>query len=341
MGFYSSVRDFPNGMPEEILLRLCNQRYIDKGVAPKRYGISEMYSQGRVIREYSGFPEWLPLCVNMDHGAGDYSHVLKSEIEMDSYAYLAFSRHKRDVFRRCSDKPCYQIPHPFTLYRRINDVRVDEKAYGTISFPAHSSSDIKCNFDVNAYIGVLKTLPVDMQPVSVCLFSLDVLSGMHIPFIEAGIPVYTAGNISDIRFVDRYYDILHRFKYATSNCSGSYVYYSVEMGIPFSIVGEPVAYFNEGNIDWKMGDFDLPETFSKDTECFNGIHREITECQKRVVQDCFDCSEALSGDELRSLLYKALRAKRFAIGDSIKGLRRIVRKKIISHGKTSGGIWDV
>ena len=84
-------------MNEVDLIRICQQKGIDKGVAPKQYGITEMYSQGCLIREYAGFPCWLPLCVCADHGAGD-PHVLKSEKDNDAYAMLAFSKAKKHFF---------------------------------------------------------------------------------------------------------------------------------------------------------------------------------------------------------------------------------------------------
>lgn len=327
-------------MNEEDMIRLCQQKGIDKGVAPKQYGITEMYSQGRIIRDYAGFPDWLPLCVCSDHGAGADVRVLNSEKENDAYAMLAFSNRKKRLYEAECSKPCYQIPHPFVWYRRKHNITRLEDAKGTIAFPAHSSFDVDCNFDIDRYIGFLKGLPEEMQPVSACIFSVDVLKGMHLPFMAAGIPVCTAGHISDIRFVERYYDILRRFKYSTSNIAGSYMFYSIEMGIPFSLCGETVSLYNQGNTDWRMGAYGLPTDFKRETSVCAGIHLTITPEQQRLVDTYFNMDGAVSPEQLKSILYKAWKCRNHPYLDAMTGLRRLAKRKLKGMFLGRRGLWE-
>lgn len=326
-------------MNEVDLIRICQQKGIDKGVAPKQYGITEMYSQGCLIREYAGFPCWLPLCVCADHGAGD-PHVLKSEKDNDAYAMLAFSKAKKHFYDEECSKPCYHIPHPFVWYRRKHNIKRRNDANGTIAFPAHSSADVDCRFDIDKYIQFLKGLPEEMQPVSACIFSVDVLNGMHKPFIEAGIPVYTAGNISDIRFVERYYDILSRFKYSTSNEPGSYLFYSIEMGIPFSLCGGTVSHYCHGNIDWDFGYFNLPTAFVRETSVCIGIHTAITPEQQNLVDRCFDDDGCITPEQLRDVLYMAWKNRSHPYLHAINGLRRLAKRKATEIFVGKRGLWE-
>ena len=66
----------------------------------------------------------------------------------------------------------------------------------------------------------------------------DVLQGHHAIFEQAGFEVVTNGYIGDFDFVEIFYDTIRRFRYTTSNHTGSYAYYSLEMGIPFFLYGK-------------------------------------------------------------------------------------------------------
>ncbi len=56
-------------------------------------------------------------------------------------------------------------------------------------------------------------------------------------FISKGYKVVTAGNPHDNTYTQKFYAILKNYKYTMSNLIGSYTFYSVEMGIPFSLYG--------------------------------------------------------------------------------------------------------
>lgn len=318
------------GMSESELMAVCGQKHIDKGCFPKQYGISEMYSQGKIFREYSGFPSWLPLNVCADHGAGD-TDIFKSELENDAYAMFSFGAEKCAAYRAASVKPCYRVMHPFVWYRRYHGISQDINARGTIAFPAHSVGDVRCDYQVEQYINDLKSLPEQMQPVCVCLFTIDVLHGKHKPFMERGLPVYTAGNISDIRFVDRFYEILRHFKYATSNDSGSCLFYSVEMGLPFSLYGGGVSFVNEGNDDVSRGKLEEFEYERRGRLYFSGINLETTPLQRDYVLNYFFGGEdPLSPAEMRRILFAAWKKRNKILRDVFTGLRKLV-KRVVFH----------
>lgn len=314
------------GMSEAELLAVCIQKNADKGVAAKQFGISEMYSQGKIFREYSGFPSWLPLNICADHGAGG-AEVLRSELENDAYAMFSFGSEKCIAYRTVSEKPCFRVMHPFVWYRRNNGIAQAADARGTIAFPAHSLADVQCDYQIEQYIKALKALPAHMQPVCVCLFTIDVLQGAYKAFIEQGIPVYTAGNISDVRFVDRYYNIIRHFKYATSNAPGSCLFYSVEMGLPFSIYGGDVTYVNYGNGDVPLGKLNEFEYEKRCNAYFSGINTEITVQQRDYVLNYFFGGETpISPREMRKILFAAWFMRDKKLQDVIKGLRRLFKR---------------
>ncbi len=313
------------GYDEKKLLSLCDRKNANTGDAKWRYGVSEQYSQGRIYREYAGYPSWLSLYAYSDHGIGN-PEVEKHELENNAPVMFVFCDEKLANYKNQSSKPCYKVAQPLIWWRKQHNITQAKDAKGTIAFPSHSTPDSNCLFDVDKYVDELKQLPEDMQPVCVCLFMSDVDNGLYKKFIERGIPVYTAGNVWDIRFVERYYNILRHFKYATSNFFGSYIFYSVEIGIPFSILGEKVSFYNVSNKNLPLGVEDISKCEAA-SDIFRGIHREITEGQMAFVNRYINDEDCLSRKEMRRLLYKACFKRGRIINDLFRLLKRKIRKK--------------
>ena len=164
-----------------------------------------------------------------------------------------------------------------------------------------------------------------MHPVCVCLFMTDVLNGLYKPFIENGISVYTAGNASDIRFVDRYYDIIRHFKYTTSNMVGSYLFFGIELGLSFSLYGAPATYFNVSDPNFEKGKMtDVSEKERAASKLFEGIHQNISEEQKQFVLKSVVPNDYLTSHEMHEIFYKAYKKR----GNIWKDLFRAVKNTI-------------
>ena len=267
------------GCSEEELLRLCDEKYANKGNAKWLYWPSEVYSFGKYYREQAFYPSFLPLHIYSMHGMEPKVTTYNHELNNNSEAMFVFSKEKQQAFMEKSKKPCYIITPPLIWYRRHHKIKQDKNAKGTIVFPCHSIPTEETIFDLPNFISTIKSLPEDMQPVCVCLHMHDINKGQHKVFLENNIPVYTAGNAFDIKYAQRFYNILKHFKYACSNLIGSYTFYSIEMGIPFSLIGDKPDYFNHGNDQIPLGKVEIKTNpvFKK------GINKTITDEQKKYV----------------------------------------------------------
>jgi hypothetical protein len=95
----------------------------------------------------------------------------------------------------------------------------------------------------------------------------DINKGRHKFFLDSNIPVYTAGNSSDIRFIERLYSIIKNFNYTTSNYLGTITFYSIEMGIPFFIYGSKQVDINKSDENFPLGL--IKEKNNKDLDFLN------------------------------------------------------------------------
>lgn len=294
-------------MNEKELLELCtNKAKISFQIVTSPFWTAEIYGFGKYIREYGHYPSFLPLCIYTDHGPGRIDHPYKHELESVAPSQLYHSPISVLRWNEVSKKPGYCFLSPFVYYRRKNGINISNNAKGTIAFPAHTTRLIDEVSDINNYIDQLLKMPEEFKPVSVCLHMHDINKGRHKNFLNRNIPVVTAGNTSDYRFPERFYDILRKYKYATSNLVGSYTYYAVEMGIPFSVYGEKQKFINHSDQNIIFGEYDPykeSESYRAIYDLFNGLNRSITPEQKKLVETDLGIFDGIGRKKMAKVLY--------------------------------------
>lgn len=327
------------GYTSQELLNLCSQHHVNWGLAPWKYWPAEIYSFGRHIRSYACYPRLLPLYCYAGHGVSSACvEILPHELENDACVQLYYSPYIASLFKKVSDKPCYCVLAPFVWYRKKNNICISSNARGTLAFPSHSTPDIDLSSDIEEYIQELKNLPAKYQPVCVCLHMHDINKGQHHIFLKHGIPVYTAGNASDIRFAERWYDLIRNFRYTTSNLIGSYVLYSIEMGIPFFIYGKEPKYYNKSNDNLPKGDYLYHnDAYVRIYKIFNKISDIITDEQKIFAEKNLGVYDSVSRFKMAKILYMAYFKQSNIKQDTLIAikilLKRTHKRTILLHKK--------
>lgn len=324
------------------LLEICNNDNRSEQ-SNWRYWPTELYGIGKWVRKYGFYPEKLPLYVYSDHGVTlRRTQLPEHELNNDAPYMLIHSPDKLKCWKELSSKPAYGLFSPFVFYRRNNKIKLSSDAKGTLAFPGHSSKNIEDMLNPQDYISDLKNLPDKFKPISICLHMHDINKDKHLPYMEAGFEVFTAGHNYDNRFTERFYDILKKFKYTTSNFIGSYTFYSVEMEIPFFLYGAKTKLYNLNNKDMPQGHINEEELYPEYKEA-NALFRYdrfaniITDEQKKFVEQELGITHGISRLKMSYLLYSAWLKKGGLIKDLIAPIIRrprllfqylgIIRKK--------------
>jgi tetratricopeptide (TPR) repeat protein len=221
---------------------------------------------------------------------------------------LVLNRRRLQAWNEKSSIPAAILGAPFVHYRKLMQIEKDIAANGTVAFPAHSTDLMDAVFDIDGYCKLLKSLPVEFHPITICLHADDLARKKDEIYKKYGFNIVTAGPkyVPGFEFVQKFYEILRSHKYATSNQIGSYSFYAVEMNIPFFILGESAYIENSGDItlpsrysilDHPMGVFA--------TAMFPGPTQVISEEQKKFVEEELGVHDCLSGIELRQLLLES------------------------------------
>ena len=291
-------------MTEEELLALAEDRPVPK----EPFESAICYGMGKWLKRYAGYPETLPLCVETDHGPSLHDKPTSTEVKSAAPIMLFHGARLAAVWKNMTNRPCAVMGSPFVYYRKMNGIEIKKEAKGTVAFPAHTTPLIESRVDWKKYCEELKQLPKMYQPVTVCLYWLDILKGYHRIYMDAGFPVVTAGHIYDEKFTERFYEILSNHRYATSNLIHSSTLYAVEMGLPFFLYGQQVSYYNYGdpNVPKELySPSQMHQTYNKANQLFSKLSNEITQEQKDFVEAELGIHTALSKRQIRLLLWKA------------------------------------
>lgn len=270
------------------------------------YWTAEAYGFGRILRAYGFYPAFLPLCVDTDHGPQLFYRLLETELETNSPCILVHNRAALQQWKHESSKLCHVMSSPSVLFRRRHRIEQSPEAKGLLFFPAHSTDHVEERTSMDQYIELLHTAPTEFGPVAVCLYWVDVVKGRHWPFLAAQIPVFTAGHPFDRRFMERFYGILRHFRYTASNELGSYAFYAVEMGVPFSLCGPSPTFWNTGDKNVPTGLYEEPSDLQPIKEIFASWNHNITAEQKQFALSLLGQDAVPSRGKMCFWLYRSL-----------------------------------
>lgn len=224
-------------MTDAELEQACEEKFA--GASQWTHWTSELYSLGRCLRIWTGYPEFFPLFVYSDHGVGLHSHLFPHEIENPARLHLTWNPVKEQRNASADHKRVIQVIHPWISYRQQRGIARVQSPRGTLVFFMHGTDAVQWQgHDSEEYFKQLRELPDALQPVVLCLHMHDIRAGMHKKLRSYGFPIVTAGNTMATDFVDRFYGLIKGFSYATAQTWGSYAAYCVELGVPFFFLGE-------------------------------------------------------------------------------------------------------
>ncbi|WPP53315.1 hypothetical protein [Catalinimonas niigatensis] len=217
----------------------------------KKRNYIEWYGMKKGFLSYLGLPVFLPLKAHLQHGAGMiYRNDMPDPLVLETpnqNVFLCNSYQKRICEQFLPDKDIYIIGSIFPLYRQAKGIVQDENAEGTLFFPAHSTESVSVLDNVEKNLSILNNLPEYLRPLKVSIYYKDLLKGLNKIYEENGYETFTNGHRKDPLFIDRFYKIIKTVKYAMGTTLGSQTYYAVEMGIPYSVIGDNPKIVNYGN----------------------------------------------------------------------------------------------
>ncbi len=231
-GSIGKCRYSPEGMSDEELEFLSTFVHT---YHPETVTETERYGCGQILRKYCWYPKKWPLRMRNFHGPSQWDHVTQHLLEAREKFIGLYSKRLKNDFDEKTGRKSYVIQAPFWVYAKNKKIKSDN-AKGTLFFPSHSTFWCDIESDTKDIISFLKKLPSEMQPISVCLFFVDIQKGRHKIYKEAGFAVYTAGSWDNQWFAHNFFEIAKYFKYSLSNSLGSQLFYCTAIGVESFII---------------------------------------------------------------------------------------------------------
>jgi hypothetical protein len=223
---------------------------------------AEIYSFGKCFRYMANYPNILPLFVKSDHGVGLESGLFPHEAKGKNKVYFTWNPLKDSRYNDCQDLQVIRIQHPWIYYRKALAKTRSAKTIGTIVFFTHYAPGVKwVGHDSDEYFSQLRSLPDKFQPIVLCLHMHDINAGHHKELRRHGFPMVTGGNTSSTKFVDRFYDLIKDYSYASSQDWGSQVAYCTELGLPYFFLGKRPKLMNISHAQMPLGEVTHQDEF--------------------------------------------------------------------------------
>lgn len=240
---YGAIKmDFYNYNLNQEIEKIKNTKYIPYDL--------DFYSSRKIIHEVFDIPQKYNLRAYVYHG------IDVTDFELNDYALLyeepiLVTRKKQQeylVTKGLDANRIFSAGALFIRYKELKNIQQDKNAKGTIVFPSHSSQEVDVAVNWETYAQKLNKLPNEYKPINICMYYLDIIKGKHLPFINNGFNVYTAGHVNNPDFVDNFYEIIKHHKYTLTNAfGGSNLFYCINLGLkPFVYTGDTEIKYSEG-----------------------------------------------------------------------------------------------
>lgn len=298
----------PPGMTDEELEAAC----IRSPLELRHYfnWTSELYSFGKCLRQGARYPGMFPLYVYSDHGAGLHSHLYPHELNNECEVHLTWHPNKA-ARNEGGPKRLIRVEHPWISYRRTKGLKRADVTSGTLVFFTHSVPGVKWEgSDTDEYFDQLRALPSRFHPVVLCLHMHDIKGGLHRSLRRQGFPIVTAGNTSAHGFVDRFYRLVSRFSYASSQDWGSQTAYCVELGVPYFFYGPLPRLLNLSHKEMPLGQIDeyLDEDHRRYLDAARKLFTypdvDLTDEKRRFVEGILGLDSGMGPADVRKIIWR-------------------------------------
>jgi len=264
------------------------------------------YGIENLILEQAGLPNFLPVIPYYDHGWSFNDQLSNSFLKNPSIYHFTWNKRIKEQHKVIRSKKIFITGSPFIYYKKKNLI-LKKRNKNLIFFFSHSTPLIKQILNMDALIDDLKKLPRSLQPVDICIHDYDVKQYKSF-FLNNGFEVFSPGPVISNNYAKNFYNILSNYSYSCSNTLGSFTLYSLDLDIPFFLIGQEPIYDNFGNDKnvtkkFKLSDYNYAKKFLL---LFKKFNEKITDDQKAMAIDELGEKKKISSKKLRAIILQSL-----------------------------------
>ena len=243
------------------------------------------YGFENIYLDYAKLNRLTPFIPNYDHG-WSFEDIPSKKTTLDhlSNVHLAWNERVFKNLKKKTNKKIFITGAPYLLWKKKNFFK-REVSRKSLFFPSHSTDKISQDIGPEQIHQIIEKLDPSLGPFDICLHWLDYLKDKS-AYENYGYKVFTAGKVFSDEFLPNFFNILRNYEFTFSNKLGTYILYSIDMNIPFSLVGKEPTYLNHSNDKnkpkiYKVSDYKFGKKIIK---MFSGVNLKINSEQKEIVK---------------------------------------------------------
>lgn len=208
---------------------------------------SDFYGIKKILLNYSGLPDFLPLPVAVQHGWQRFAHAF--EASANPPEIWVWSQRLKDELKIFYPARKIRVVGCFFNYLLVNQgikANFDNKI-GSICIPPHSSHFAETIYSIDDFIDCLNKLDEVHKPIAIMLYYLDMSKSTIAAYERAGFKVVTNGALFDDQFLNRFVSHVSGKRYCIYSDLGSGVFYAASLGAEPLRIDLPSQVVNKGN----------------------------------------------------------------------------------------------
>lgn len=217
---------------------LCADRELE---TPEAFAQNDYYGIAHLLKAYAGVEPSRSIRAVIPHGPYfNDDQVIQYERDADVPAAFVYPAYRDVLYSELGSKLVVPFSSPFVYADLL--VKHRGKRAGTLFYPAHSTHRLTAVSDYEALADSLLDWPSERGPLRVMVYWRDYLLGHHVPFMERGISLVSAGHIFDPDFLLRQAYLLKQHEHVASNGLGSHMLYAIHAGCSVEYVAHEHSY---------------------------------------------------------------------------------------------------
>lgn len=247
---------------------LHDQRDLDRLCADRTRPFSELYEQNElygyaaILKRVAGLPPQRPVHMVIPHGVG-LNGATQWDIGTPCPTVYSFQREYDDALSQGGNRVVIRGASP--LVHVAQAVPAHTGRHGTLFFPAHTIRTVHADVEYEPIAERLAGLPEHMRPVRICVYWADYVKGLHLPFMQRGFQVVSAGHMWDPLFAWRLAQLISMHAIVASNEYGTHTAMAVHMGAAWLHMRTPIHYYADPGCETHMHGYDERVTQTLDT----------------------------------------------------------------------------
>ncbi len=282
----------------------------------------DIYSIGKILKEYAGLPESYRVYGLIEH-APQLTNVVGGGFGIhESWPSIVCSPYRVNIIENTPNNHGAYAIGPYIAYANHayskEKLEEEKKRLGKnlLVFPAHSTPGLKSNYDMKNFCEEINSIGEDFDSIRICLFWKDVLNGTDKYYKKEGYEVVTAGHYYDPLFLSRQKSIIETSTKTMSNHMGSYVGFCIHMNKPHYITPLSKSTFNQtkedgkelaerqDNMSKKVSELmENDQEYIELLEAFSTNHDIITNKQQKLINKYWGSKEIKTPREIKELLF--------------------------------------